>query len=458
MKTKTLPTTLYNLIADKDWRALATTTMMWPETRAAAPELALLMKGLPPLDCLLLLRALPQELAAQTFRSLQPAERDALVKVLSDEETLNILGHLHPDDQVRFLGDLPGALTQRLLNLFTPAQLEAARTLLGYPQDSVGRMMTPEYVAVRPAWTVAQALQHLRSFSAEHKILADIYVTDDNWQLLDALPLERLVLAEPEEPVENLMDGAYVALDAHDDREYALQVFQRYDRFVLPVLDPDGVLIGIVTVDDILDVAEAEFTEDFQRFGALEPTPKGYWQTSFLEFYKSRVGWLAALVLVSLLSSGVIAAFEDTLSQLVVLSFFIPLLMGAGGNTGSQSATITIRALSTGELSLRDGWRVSKREILMGLVMGLSLGLLGFCLGVIQGGGLTLQGLRVGAVIFLSMTLMLTVTNLLGTLLPFVLTRLRLDPASASGPMIASISDTIGLLIYFNVARLLLQL
>lgn len=313
--------------------------------------------------------------------------------------------------------------------------------------------MTPDYIAVGPDWSVARALEHIRTRGRASETVDVIYVHDAAWRLIDALPLRRFILADPDTPVQSIMDNAFISLAAHDDRENALRTFQRYDAVALPVVDSQGILIGIVTVDDILDVAEEEFTEDFQKFAAMEPLKEGYWQTSIFRFYRSRVGWLAALVLVSLVSSGVIAAFEGVLAQLVVLSFFIPLLMGAGGNTGSQSATITIRALSTGDLELSDWARVVSREFFVGITLGVSLGLLGLVLGIVQGGGLTETGVQIGLVIFLTMTLMLTITNLLGTSLPFILTRLGLDPASASGPMVASISDTIGLLIYFSVAR-----
>lgn len=451
---------LHDLIQTKRWGDLSSRQLAWPASDSVVPELtrSLLQQDLD--DQALFFRALPRPLATEVFAHLgnTPISRDRLLSALTDPETQELLKTLSPDDRTAFLGELPGQAVQRLLNLLDPHDLDEARQLLGYSVTSVGRLMTPDYVAVEPDWRVSKVIEHIREQGRDSETIDVIYVCDAQWHLLDALPLRAFLLAEPTATVRDLMDDTFVELSTSDDREDALRVFERYDAVALPVVDSEGVLLGIVTVDDILDVAEQEFTEDFQKFAAMEPVATGYWQTSVWRFYRSRVGWLAALVLVSLLSSGVIAAFEETLSQLVVLSFFIPLLMGAGGNTGSQSATLTIRALSTGDLQPDEWLRVVRRELLIGLALGLSLGLLGLVLGVLQGGGLNGGGLEIGLVIFLTMTIMLCVTNLLGVVFPFVLTRLKLDPASASGPAVASISDTVGLLIYFSLARLILRI
>lgn len=247
------------------------------------------------------------------------------------------------------------------------------RQLLGYAETRVGRLITPDYAAVEPSWRVARAVEHIRGRGKDSETIDVIYVFDAHGHLLDALPLRAFLLTEPSSTIDNLMDDTVVELSAADDRKDALRVFERYDAVALPVIDAPGVL-----AKDILDVSEQEFTENFQKFAAMEPVTTRYWQTSAWRFYRSRVGWLAGLVLVSLLSSGVIAAFEETLPQLVVLSFFIPLLMGAGGNTRSQSATLTIRALSTGDLQSDEWFRGVRRELLIGLALGFSLRLLGW--------------------------------------------------------------------------------
>lgn len=447
-----------SLIEARRWTELSSKRVAWPAPDTVAPDLADLLVDLDKTDRMLFFRALPRPLASEVFAHLEadPEARDALLSALTDGEMRGLLARLSPDDRAALLDELPGQVTQRLLNVLSPTDLAEVRQLLGYPEESVGRLMTPDYVAVRPEWTIEQALEHIRRRGRASETIDIIYVHDEQWKLLDALPLRRFIVADPEARVSDIMDGSFVALSAYDDREEAVRAIQRYDRVALPVVDSSGILLGIVTVDDILDVVEEEFTEDFQRFAAMEPIKEGYWQTSRWRLYRSRVGWLAALVMVGLVSSGVIAAFEDVLSEVVALSFFIPLLMGAGGNTGSQSATITIRSISTGEVELSEWARVFFKEVVIGAALGLSLGALGMVLGVLQGGGFSLLGFEIGLVIFLTMTIMLTLTNLLGMSLPFVLTRLGLDPASASGPMVASISDAIGLLIYFSVARLVL--
>lgn len=448
------------LIDARRWTELASKRVAWPDPDTIAPDLADLLVELGKTDRMLFFRALPRPLASEVFAHLEddPDARDALLTALTDQEMRHLLATLSPDDRASLLDELPGQVTQRLLNFLNPTDLAEVRQLLGYPEDSVGRLMTPDYVAVKPGWSVAQALAHIRRRGHESETIDIIYVHDEQWRLLDALPLRRFILAQPEQSVSDIMDGSFISLSAYDDREEAVRAVRRYDRVALPVVDSQGILLGIVTVDDILDVVEEEFTEDFQKFAAMEPIREGYWQTSRWRLYRSRVGWLAALVMVGLISSGVIAAFEDVLTEVVALSFFIPLLMGAGGNTGSQSATITIRAISTGEVDIGEWARVFTKELGIGLVLGLSLGALGMVLGIVQGGGLSPVGLEIGLVIFLTMTIMLTLTNLLGMSLPFILTRLKLDPASASGPMVASISDAIGLLVYFSVARAVLNI
>jgi len=306
--------------------------------------------------------------------------------------------------------------------------------------------MTPDYLAVRPDWTVDQALEHVRRRGRESETANVVYVVDPQWRLLDDLPLRRLVMAEPDQRVSEVMDHTVVRLDAREDREEAVRKMQRYDRVALPVVDSSGVLVGIVTIDDVFDVAEEEVTEDFHRAGAMLPLRASYWETTKAVLFRARIGWLAALVLVNLVSSGVIAAYEEVLEAVVALAFFIPLIIDTGGNAGSQSATMMIRALSTGDVKPSQWLRAVRRELVIGLAIGGTLGTLGMLLGVFRG------GFEVGLVVLLTMVTMLVLTNLVGVVLPFVLTRLRLDPAIASGPLITSIADAVGLFIYFSIA------
>ncbi len=306
--------------------------------------------------------------------------------------------------------------------------------------------MTPDYLAVKPDWTVERALEHVRRRGRESETANVIYVVDAGWRLLDDMPIRRLVLAEPTQRIDEIMDHTLVRLEVTDDREEAVRTMRRFDRVALPVVDSDGVLVGIVTVDDVFDVAEEETTEDFHRAGAMLPLRTAYWETTKRVLYRARIGWLALLVLVNLVSSGVIAAYEEVLEAVVALAFFIPLIIDTGGNAGSQSATMMIRAISTGDVTSKQWFRAFTKELVIGLAIGVTLGILGMLLGIFRG------GFAIGIVVLLTMVTMLVLTNLIGVLLPFVLTRLRLDPAVASGPLITSIADAVGLIIYFSYA------
>lgn len=444
-----LPLELDRLIREKRWGALAQ-YRNWPDPETIAPELVDILLELDPADRVLLFRALPKEIAAEVFSNLEGEARDALLRQLTDRETRQLLDELSADDRTNLLGELPGQVTQRLLNLLSPEDLREARQLLGYPEESVGRLMTPDYLAVRPEWSIAHALEHIRTFGHESETADVIYVVDARWRLLDALPLQRFVMTAPDKRVRDIMDYTFVALKATDDREEAVRMMQRYDRVALPVVDSDGVLIGIVTVDDVLDVAEEEATEDFHRAAAMAPLKMSYWEASKAFLFRSRIGWLAGLVLVNLVSSGIIAAFEEVLAATVALAFFIPLIIDTGGNAGAQSATLMVRAIGTGDVKLEQWARAFVKELAIGLSIGLALGLMGLLLGLFRG------GFEIGLVVMLTMVVMLVVTNLIGLSLPFLLTRLGLDPAIASGPLITSVADAVGLLIYFSFASWLL--
>ncbi len=445
-----LPIEIRSLIAEKRWKALAAPDLEWPDVRLVAPELVEIMLNLEKKDRVMFFRALPKEVATEVFSHLEGQTRDTLLLELTDRETRHLLAELSPDDRTTLLGELPGHLTQRLLNLLSADDLEEARHLLGYPEESVGRLMTPDYLAVRPEWTTTQALQHIRKRGRDSETVDVIYVVDSGWRLIDDIPLRRLVLADPQETVEDLRDYVFASLKATEDREEAVRRMQRYDRHVLPVVNSEGVLLGIVTADDVLDVAQDEATEDFHLMGAVVPLKTSYWEAGKWILYRSRIVWLAALVVVNLISSGVIAAYEETLAAFVALAFFIPLIIDTGGNAGAQSATLMIRSISVGDVKLDQWGRVFLKELVIGVAMGVTLGLMGLLLGIFR------DSLLLGLVVLLTMVTMLILTNLIGMLLPFILTRLRLDPAIASGPLITSVADAVGLLIYFSFATWLL--
>jgi len=422
------------------------------DNEKVASHIAQVLPSLDPKRQAGLFLALPRDATAEVFSLLDATARDNLLLSMTDSETRQVLSDLSPDDRTELFEELPGQATQRLLNLLSPEDLAEARRLLGYPEESVGRLMTPDYIAVRPDWTVARALEHIRSRMSESETSDIIYVTDYRWKLLDALDLKRFVMADPSSKVEDLMDETYIALSPLADREAAVETMQRYDVSVLPVVEADGTLVGIVTFDDVMDVAEEEATEDFHRVAAVAPLRRKFTDTSILELLRNRIGWLLALVGVNLISGAAMAQYEDTIKAAVALVFFLPLLIDSGGNAGSQAATLVIRAIATGDVKLREWLTILFRDMAVAGAMGLLMGLAVWVVGLYRGG----PGVALAA--GLSMLAIVLAGSLIGTILPFVFTRLRMDPATASAPLVTSLADICGVLIYFSIARSILHL
>jgi magnesium transporter len=395
-------------------------------------------------------RLLSRPLATEVFSHLEPGHKDGLIQDLSREETRYLLDHLPPDDRTDFFEELPGLAIQRLLNLLSPEELKESRKLLGFPKESVGRLMTPDYVAVREHWTIAQALEHIRRVGKESETINWVFVIDDSWHLLDEIELKQFIFAEPTEVVKHLMNESVASISAYEDREKAVEMMQHYDVNVLPVVDSDGVLLGIVTVDDVLDVAEEEATEDFHLTAAVKPLKTSYREMGVLPLYRKRVVWLAGLLLINLASGGVIAYYEETLTSAITLAFFIPLLMASAGNTGAQSATLVVRAIATGDLPLNQWLQTVVREMGVGLLLGSTLGFAGWWFGLFKG------GVEIALIVSTAMLAVVFVTNIIGVVIPLLLTKLDIDPAIASSPLITSIADVSCLFIYFTIATMVL--
>jgi len=365
-----------------------------------------------------------------------------------------------PDDRTMFLEELPAAVTRQLLTLLTPEERAVAVRLLGYPEGSIGRLMTPHYVAVREDWTIAQVLDHVRLHGRDSETLNVIYVVDDTGRLIDDIRIREVLLTAPTNTVKSLMDRRWVALKATDDQETAVRVFREEDRTALPVTDSTGILIGIVTVDDVLDVAEAEATEDIQRLGGSEALDEPYMQIAFRRMIQKRAGWLTALFLGEMLTATAMGVFEKEIEKAVVLALFVPLIISSGGNSGSQASTLVIRALALGEVGLVDWWRVMRREIGAGLVLGGILGTVGFFRIAVWSAFSSIYGphwLLVAATVALSLVGVVLWGTLTGSLLPFLLRRLGFDPAASSAPFVATLVDVTGLIIYFSVALIILR-
>jgi magnesium transporter len=425
-----------------------------------ASDLADVLTDLPVEDRVLLFRTLPRKEAAAAFEYLEPEAQEALLKGMATEDVAALLNDMAPDDRTMFLEELPASATRQLLSLLTPEERSVAVTLLGYPERSIGRLMTPNYIAVRENWTVQYVLDHIRSHGQNSETLNVIYVVDDRGVLIDDIRIREFLLTSTANAVSSLMDRRFVALKATDAQETAVNVFQREDRSALPVTDSAGVLIGIVTVDDVLDVAEAKATEDIQRVGGSEALDEPYMEIAFRRMVQKRAGWLTALFIGEMLTATAMGAFEHEIERAVVLALFVPLIISSGGNSGSQASTLVIRALALGEVHLTDWWKVMRREIGAGLALGSILGTIGFLRITIWSTFSTIYGehwLLVALTVAVALVGVVLWGTLIGSLLPFLLRRLGFDPAASSAPFVATLVDVTGLIIYFSVGIVILR-
>jgi magnesium transporter len=443
------------LVEARDFVSLREQIRNWP-----AGDLADLMEPLPVEKEAIVFRLLPRDEAAQVFGYLPIERQQELLKAMAHEEVVNILNDMSDDDRTELLEELPAQVTQKLLNLLSPQERHLASKLLGYAENSVGRLMTPHFVRVRPHWTVAHALDHIRRYGLDSETMSLIYVIDENGRLIDDLRIRQILLASPETMISDLMDKRFVALKATDDQEIAVEAFKEADRNALPVTDTEGVLIGIVTVDDIFDVAEEEATEDIQKMGGTEALDEPYMEIGIPTMVRKRATWLIVLFLSEMLTATAMGKFESEIAKAVVLSIFVPLVISSGGNSGSQASTLIIRAMALGEVTLKDWWRVMRREILSGLSLGGILGTIGFIR--ISTWALVFHSygehwLLLALTVGIALVGIVLWGTLSGSMLPFLLRRIGLDPATSSAPFVATLVDVSGLVIYFTVAAIILR-
>jgi magnesium transporter len=424
-------------------------------------DLADLMSTLPAEDMVLLFRVLPRKDSAATFEYLPFEKQEALLRAMGQSEVAAILDEMSPDDRTTLFEELPGVVTKRMLNLLSPEERQVAVNLLGYPERSVGRWMTPHYVAVRQNWTMQQVLDNVRKHGRDSETINMIYVIDDRGVMIDDIPISDVLLAPVTATVADLMDRSFFALKATDDQSAAVAVFRQSDAYALPVTDTSGVLIGIVTLDDVLDLAEEEATEDIQKLGGMEALDEPYLDTPWAQMVRKRAGWLVVLFLSEMLTATAMTFFEDEIARVVILALFVPLIISSGGNSGSQAASLVIRALALGEVRVPDWWRVARREILSGLMLGTILGVIGFVritlttaiFPTIYGEHWILIALTIG----LALVGVVLWGTIAGSMLPILLHRLGFDPASSSAPFVATLVDVTGLVIYFGIAALVLK-
>ncbi|MFC2119697.1 magnesium transporter [Bacteroidota bacterium] len=455
MLSKLLLPEIQSLIAERRLSILKEILSDW-----SPADIADLIVDLSEQEQVIIFRLLSNELAADVFEQLEIETQKDLLKAMAQSEVAAILNEMSPDDRTALLEELPSTAAKQLIRLLSAEERRVAQTLLGYPENSVGRLMTPDYIAVRPEWTIEKTIKFIRENAEDKETLNIVYVIDEKGKLLDDLKLKDFILAEPKEKVADIMDGNFVALNVHDDQEDAVEVFKKYDRIALPVVDKYNALIGIVTVDDVLDVAEEEATEDIHKLAAVEAFEEPFPTIPLLEMVKKRAVWLTILFIAQILTAIVMGYFESEISKAIVLSIFIPLIISSGGNSGSQAATLVIRAMAVGEIALNDWWRIMRREIFSGLMIGIILGLLGF-LQVAFLANLTsaigVHWILIGITITISIIGIVLWGTLSGSMLPFILKRLGADPATSSTPLVTTIVDIVGLIIYFSVAIIILS-
>jgi magnesium transporter len=446
---------LARIIEARDFVALHEMLKHWSPATAAG-----LLEGLPVEQQVVAFRVLPRELAADVFEYLPLEAQERLLRAMAREDVAGILNEMAPDDRTALLDELPGTVTQQLLNLLTPEERAVAVRLLGYPEGSIGRLMTPDYVRVRPDWTMEHVLDHIRRYGHDSETLSIVYVIDERGRLTGEIPIRKVLLLPPATRVAEVMDTRVVALRATDSQESAVPVFRREDRVALPVTDSGGTLIGIVTIDDVLDVAESAATRTLQRFGGVEALDGPYLEVPLPAMVRRRAGWLVVLFLGEMLTATAMGFFEKEIARAVVLALFVPLIISSGGNSGSQAATLVIRALALGEVTLRQWWRVMRREIWSGLALGAILGAVGFVRIALWSVFTDLYGPHWALVALTVGTALVGVVlwgTLAGAMLPFALRRLGFDPAASSAPFVATLVDVTGLVIYFGVAALILR-
>ncbi len=435
------------LIKERKWENLRGLLYKWSPATVAD-----LIQEAEKRDCIVIFRSLSREFAADVFSELEPTAQDSLLKNLTDSEASTLLAELPPDDRTALFEELPAQITRRLLELLSPEDLKEARQLLGYPEESVGRLMTPDFIAIHQEWTVETALKYIREKGKDSEILAMIYVVDDDQKLMDDLRLRQIILANPSDKISDLMNYSFVSVNAYEDQEKAYYLIKKHNLYALPVVDSQGILLGIVTVDDLIDVGEEEVTEDFHKIAAMSELklPDKIRDAPVQTLYRKRIGWLIFLVFVNIFSGAAIALFQQTIARYIVLILFMPLLIGCGGNAGAQTSTLMVRALATKDVTLHDWYYCIGKEAVVAAAIGITMGFAVSLIGIFRG------GMMIALVVGLAMVIIVFVGSLIGISLPFIFTRAGWDPAVASGPLITSIADVVGIILYLSIATMLL--
>ena len=398
-------------------------------------------------------RLLSREMSAYVFSELEPEEQEIIIISMNENELKELIHEMSPDDRTSLFEELPSDITKKIFSLMGEKDLNITRQLLGYPEDSIGRIMTPEYVDVLPDYTVKQTLEYIRKYGKDSETFEVIYVVQKDDTLIGYILLKDLLFASQDDKIEDLMHTDIICLSVYSDQEEAVRVGRKYDLLYIPVVDSKNALIGIVTIDDIFDIAEEEDTEDFHKLGAIsidDDFDSNIKQANPIVLYKRRIFWLFVLVFVNIISGYVIGMFEETISKYVSLIFFLPLLIDSAGNAGAQSSTLIIRSLSVGDVKKSDWLFMLGKEILVSTTLGLTMSVAVSLIAIFRG------GLIIALVVSLSMILVVVIGSLIGLCLPFLFVKFKKDPTTSSVPLVTSICDISGTAIYLLLATTIL--
>lgn len=417
-------------------------------------DIAEAIEGLPETTQVIAFRLLSKAEAAAVYEYLDTSVQQSLIEEFKRQEVLDVVDKMSPDDRVRLFDELPAKVVSRLLAQLSADERQATALLLGYEAGTAGRIMTPEYISLKEDWTVTQALERIRQLANTSETIYYLYVTDAARRLTGTLSLRGLVVAQPEQSIGEIMVREPIYVQTDTEQEEVARIIQRYDFLAVPVVDTEQRLVGIITVDDVIDILEEETTKDIYTLGGgVQAGVDSYFQTDLFTVARRRVTWLLVLLVTNTGTSAVIRSQQDTLQQVVALAAFIPLLIGTGGNVGAQSSTVVIRGLNTDEISKSKAFRVIRREAIAGTLLGLMLGV------VVLVWAYLLQGSWVVAIaVGISLVAISSLASIAGSTLPLIFQSFRLDPALMSAPFITTVVDVLGVLIYLNVAHFILNL
>ncbi|NLA83315.1 MAG: magnesium transporter [Clostridiales bacterium] len=417
-------------------------------------DIALILDELDEKAALIVFRLLPKELSVEVFSYLSKEQQQYIIESITDREIKNIIDNLFMDDTVDVLEEMPANVVKKILRHVSEDRRKLINQFLQYPEYSAGSIMTIEYIDLKKEMTVGQALDKIKRVGIDKETIDICYVMDQSRRLEGAIPLRKLVVSEKDVVIKDIMETNIISVHTHMDREEVGNLFRKYGLLAMPVVDMENRLVGIITVDDVVDIIEQENTEDFQVMAAMEPSDEEYLKTSVFRLARNRIVWLLILMISATFTGSIIKKYNDMLSSVVILATFIPMLMDSAGNAGSQSSTLIIRGLALDEIRLRDFSKVLWKELRVGLLVGLTLSVVNFLRIYL----LDKVGIQIALTVSGSLFITVVTAKIVGSLLPIAAKKLRLDPAIMAGPLITTIVDALALLAYFRIATWLLGL